>query len=913
MNGKNVFDSLEGIKEDYILEAAPGHKKKRARLLRAVALIAAAAILVAAIPFGIWMAKRREDAPGVAEIPGAAETSDVSETTDVTETPGVTEAPFDDEQYYEPYYNCWDDIDKDDDINIDVDEVLSSKDPGGTLDAATYCSVIVRMPILTREEILQKVSPYKRAGFALNADGESYTWYGPEQGSTADSVDVPSEHNGKPVTAIGRLAFLDCTIGKVTIPEGIKRIEKYAFYLTNVTDPMYVPETLREVEISSFYSASSGFTFENGAIYCASAGNPHFCLLKLGSNATEGIHGDCRVIAKGALNAFSWNVENLTIPAHVLYINSGAIKRSPTKLQTITIVERNENYVYINSGAIKRSSTELQTITIDEHNENYELKSGCLVEKDSGRLITALPGAEIPRDGSIRVICDSAFYSHAPQNLDIPEGVVSIEDAAFWDNQAGERVLRLPEGLTSIGSRAFYGLQIKEVVLPSSVTYVGDDVFMANRELEKFVLSDGLVWFGNNSDLRYLIKENGGLKTTLHDHVHYLGSGKNPYIVALYTDGEAAGEIVLPEGVHFIGAKAFMNCREITGIALPEGLIVIGESAFQSCFKSYSDTGYAHVILPKSLKSIGRNAFSHAGISDVQFGSGIATIPYGAFWGTCLTGKLTIPEGTVFIDNVAFSVSTASENRITDLELPSTLRRIGNSAFSGCRITELHIPVNLSYIGAFAFRTNAPVMTLKNEEIWSFYKDCISYPLVIVDSKTEDSIYTVYGSSLKKITVSAGNQTYSVCGNCLIEKATGTLILGCSNSVIPDDGSVRSIGSGAFSNCLLSDFVLPEGIVSIGSSAFSSCEKLSITLPESLKTIGKSAFSGSILHSIVLPEGLTEIAGSAFGSLLVIPGTKVTILYRGSEEQWKEIKKRRTVFDFALEDWYEIIYNYTGD
>ncbi|MBQ9468931.1 MAG: leucine-rich repeat protein [Clostridia bacterium] len=869
MNGKNVFDSLEGIKEDYILEAAPGHKKKRARLLRVIALVAAAALLLAVIPFGIWMAKRHEDLPVL------------TETSDVTETTNVAEAPSDDERYYEPYYNCWDDIDKDDDINMDVSEALLSEDPGSTLDAATYSTVIVRpMAKLTREQVLQKVSPYKRTGFALNADGESYTWYGPEQGSTVDSVDVPSEHNGKPVTAIGRLAFLDCTIGKVTIPEGIKRIEKYAFYLTKVTDPMYVPETLREVELSSFQSASSGFTYENGAIYCASAGNPHFCLLYLGNKTTEGIHGECRVIAKGALNAVSGNAENLTLPAHVLYINSGSIKRDTMKLQTITI---------------------------DERNENYELKSGCLVEKDSGRLITALPGAEIPRDGSIRVICDSAFYSHAPKSLDIPEGVVSIEDAAFWDNQVGECVLRLPEGLTSIGSRAFCALQIKEVILPSSVTYVGDYVFMANRELEKFVLSDGLVWFGNNNDLSGLIKENGGLKTTLRDNVHYLGSGKNPYIVAFCTDGEAAGEIVLPEGVHFIGAKAFMNCREITGIALPEGLIVIGESAFQSCFKGDSDTGFAHIVLPKSLKCIGREAFLFARISDVQFGSGIATIPHGAFWGTCLTGKLTIPEGTVVIDQAAFSVSTASENRITDLELPSTLRRIGNSAFSGCRITELHIPVNLSYIGAFAFRTNASVMTLKNEEIWSFYKDCISYPVV----------NTVYGSSLKKITVSAGNKTYSVSGNCLIEKATGTLLLGCSNSVIPDDGSVCLIGSGAFSNCLLSDFILPEGIVSIGSSAFSSCEKLSITLPESLKTIGDGAFSGSILHSIVLPEGLTEIAGNAFGSLLVVPRTKVTILYRGSEEQWKEIKivmtTDRGVVITGLDGVKEIVYNYTGD
>ena len=53
-------------------------------------------------------------------------------------------------------------------------------------------------------------------------------------------------------------------------------------------------------------------------------------------------------------------------------------------------------------------------------------------------------------------------------------------------------------------------------------------------------------------------------------------------------------------------------------------------------------------------------------------------------------------------------------------------------------------------------------------------------------------------SSIKSITVEEGNPIYHSAGNCLIETATKKLVLGSDNSVIPNDGSVTSIGMDAF-------------------------------------------------------------------------------------------------------------------
>jgi hypothetical protein len=82
-------------------------------------------------------------------------------------------------------------------------------------------------------------------------------------------------------------------------------------------------------------------------------------------------------------------------------------------------------------------------------------------------------------------------------------------------------------------------------------------------------------------------------------------------------------------------------------------------------------------------------------------------------------------------------------------------------------------------------------------------------------------------NSLTSITVDAQNTVYHSEGNCLIETASKTLIAGCQNSEIPDDGSVTSIGYEAFSGCSgLTIITIPDSVTSIGKWAFYSCSAL---------------------------------------------------------------------------------------
>ena len=188
-------------------------------------------------------------------------------------------------------------------------------------------------------------------------------------------------------------------------------------------------------------------------------------------------------------------------------------------------------------------------------------------------------------------------------------------------------------------------------------------------------------------------------------------------------------------------------------------------------------------------------------------------------------------------------------------------------------------------------------------------------------------------SRIETITVDSDNPVYHSNGECLIETETKTLVLGCKNSIIPSDGSVRSIGHGAFWGCNdLTSITIPNGVdvieecafffceglekvtidsvekigdsaflgcvnlydVSIGEGlrsieygAFDGCESLvNINLPEGLKSIGDVAFSGCVnLKSITIPKSVKSIGGGLF----IECNSLTDIYFNGTENQWKRI------------------------
>ena len=212
-----------------------------------------------------------------------------------------------------------------------------------------------------------------------------------------------------------------------------------------------------------------------------------------------------------------------------------------------------------------------------------------------------------------------------------------------------------------------------------------------------------------------------------------------------------------------------------------------------------------------------------------------------------INGTLTVPaefngkKVTVILKN-SFSLCG-----ITELILPEGLEVIEEYAFSGAKIGNVTVPDSVISIGKGAFY-------------------CSDMKSLYVGAGCVDCNTAFGGVQIESIKVSDKNKAYSSTGCCLTEKATGRLLLGCKNSVIPD--TVTYICEGAFTGVTeLTEITIPDSVQGIETYAFSRCTGLkSVVLPESLKEIGNYAFNASGLESVVINCGDCAMGSSVFSA-----------------------------------------------
>lgn len=238
--------------------------------------------------------------------------------------------------------------------------------------------------------------------------------------------------------------------------------------------------------------------------------------------------------------------------------------------------------------------------------------------------------------------------------------------------------------------------------------------------------------------------------------------------------------------------------------------------------------------------------------------------------------SVTIPAGVTEIGTAAFDCCTA----MTSISIPSTVTKICGSAFVNCyKLEDINVDAdNPAYYtdggclierasGTLVFgRIGCTIPTaVKIIGTSAFGGDhkALRFP-ASVERGIEDGFCGC--EILERLEVDPENKTYFSQGDCIIERASGTLVRGCSNSVIPRD-VVKKIGDHAFASCkALTEIEVPSGVTELCLFAFSYCSALSeIKLPETLETIDSYAFEGcSALETVEIPNGVKMLGVFVF-------------------------------------------------
>ena len=484
--------------------------------------------------------------------------------------------------------------------------------------------------------------------------------------------------------------------------------------------------------------------------------------------------------------------------------------RNSSAFTNITSVTVKENIIHIDPTSRMSFGLSDVTLMVDVRNPVYDSRDNCnaIIETATNRLVVGTKKTVIPE--SVTIIGKQAFMSaynsgeqYVYDAINLPDNITTIEEEAFRSCRYAT-IEKLPSNLKTIGASAFYNMNgIKSLEIPEGVTYIGESSFEGCFGLTDLTLPSSLVSIGKEAFK--------GCKklTSITSYI------KEPYDISsdVFENYDEVFMSTIPLYVPYGTKEKYKKCD---GWKYFSNIIEMKPEGQETSFTTKTAEG-----VDMSFKVISEDD------KTCQVGLGIENSWNNAInWS--VAGKITIP-------------SVANGYTVT---------RIGDYAFYMCNdLTSVTIPEGVTSIGAHAFSL------------------CGSLTSITIPSSVSSIGYESFPgcSSLASVVVDTNNPIYDSRNNCnaIIETATNTLVVGCSNTVIPD--GITSIGATAFEGCSLTSLTIPNSVTSIGEAAFVACSIKKIRLPSKLEIIGSHAFYGAAqLEEITIPANVTEIGDGAF-------------------------------------------------
>lgn len=650
------------------------------------------------------------------------------------------------------------------------------------------------------------------------------------------------------VTSVGNYAFDDMqNMTNVSIGNSVARLGNHAFSSTRSLTELIMPNSVSKIEENVCnYSAIEKLDLSDGIDTI-----PNYAFSSC-QNLTQVILPiKLKAIEQSAFD-YCTSLSEINLPETLEKISWWVF--SHTAIKNIYI-PASVNDIYV---GIFSSCSDLETISVAAGNTRYDSRNNCnaVIETATNNLITGAIKTIIPT--SVSRIEQYAFSGRKIESIVIPEGVLSIGGSAFQDCEELKTVT-FPSTVTDCNSafnnctalthsiynsHVFARLQetYSGAYIMPQVETIANDAFLNCKTLTQITIGEGITTIPGNCFNSCQLLQEAILPSTLTNIDWYS-----------FSNCQSLSSIDIPEGVKKIDGYAFSYCSSLESVSLPADLTNLGDNAFEYCTSLKQVNWNVRKINDYSEKDRAPFYNIRQNIEEFNFGDSVQYIPRYLCYGMSSLQSVGIGKN------------------VSEMSL---------GTFEDCGgIKEVYW--NARQCKDFVIYDYAPFYSVKDNIIDFTFGDDVEYiPMYLCYgmsgletlhfTKNIRSIgnHALYGlSGLNSITVDSNNQYLDSRNNCnaLIETASNNLLLGCKNTVIPNN--IHSIGDYAFHDCKdIRNITLPEGLTTIGNNAFYGCTELdSIVLPNSLKTIGSYAFTNCTgLDYIVFGDGLEQIGMRAF-------------------------------------------------
>ena len=491
-------------------------------------------------------------------------------------------------------------------------------------------------------------------------------------------------------------------------------------------------------------------------------------------------------------------------------------------------------------------------IIVTEQGDGCEISGVGIIEQ--GKTDIVIPS--VYNGKPVVKIADSAFSNSQLTSVIIPDSVTELGENSFR-NCGSLTAIKLPEGILSIGNNAFSGCNLlSSINIPDSVTELGMNALEGCGSLTSLsmpsdcIRATGVIQvlgqvFGpmeySNSILITQPVVQGVRYASCKGLMNAAGNTQDFYYPKDLKSITVTGTT--------IAANTFYGCYMLTDVDIANTVTSIGESAFEGC------TSLTSIDIPSSVNSIGYRAFYNCSkLNDLTLrGNVIKTLGNEIINNPLEDIVIFVPSGLPMVSYRTMPNFTNYATRIWPIgsilvkveidqplcgSVPYTRGVVGESM-------NITATTNEGYVFDGWFDTNGNLVSAENPYIFDM----------------TDSNPVLYPKWREKYTVELTFES--------INNGTGYAVSGLNSSVyglkvtVPDTylgKPVTQIGNNAFDgNTGITSVLLPDSILSIGDLAFANCSSLTtLNIPGSVTLIGTDAFYNSANINSSIVEGQYE-------------------------------------------------------